>query len=241
MILRNVKIYGENNAVNIFVEGQMIFHVSESNSGNISNTNELQLYFDNAIAFPGFINSHDHLEFNLYPQFGDRLYNNYTEWGKYVLEKYKEEIGKISRIPLPLRVSWGMYKNLFCGVTTVLHHGEKIAVDESVINVFQDYHFLHSVGFEKNWKFKLNKFSPEKLYVIHIGEGIDEYAEKEIDKLIRWNFFKKEIVAVHGVAMTAIQAKSFKALVWCPASNFFMFDKTAKVDTLKEHTQIIFG
>lgn len=241
MILRNVKIYGENNAVNIFVDGAMIFHVSESNGENISKTDELQLHFDNAIAFPGLINSHDHLEFNLYPQLGDRLYNNYTEWGKYVLGKYKEEIDKISRIPLPLRVSWGMYKNLFCGVTTVVHHGEKIIVDESVIDVFQDYHFLHSIGFEKNWKYKLNKFSSEKLFVIHIGEGKDEYAKKEIDKVIRWNLFKKEIVAVHGVAMSAKQAKFFKALVWCPVSNFFMLDKTAKVDELKEHTQIIFG
>ena len=53
------------------------------------------------------------------------------------------------------------------------------------------------------------------------GEGIDEYAKKEIDTLIRWNLFKKEIVAVHGVAMDVQQAKSFKALVWCPCFKFF--------------------
>jgi cytosine/adenosine deaminase-related metal-dependent hydrolase len=241
MILKNVKIYGESEALNIFVDGSTISHISNSNDENISNTNELQLHFENVIAFPGLINSHDHLEFNLYPQFGNRFYNNYAEWGKYVLGNYEEEIERISRIPLLLRVSWGLYKNLLCGVTTVVHHGEKIAIDENIIDVFQNYHFLHSVGFEKNWKYKLNKFSSKKPFVIHIGEGEDEYAQKEIDKLIRWNLFKKEIIGVHGVAMTAQQAKSFEALVWCPASNFFMLDKTAEVDKLKKYTQIIFG
>jgi cytosine/adenosine deaminase-related metal-dependent hydrolase len=241
MILNNVKIYTENNAVNIYVDGRKISSIEANNKWNNSNQKELKLHFENAIAFPGLINSHDHLEFNLFPQFGDRLFNNYLQWSNYTSEKYKAEINKVLQIPMKLRILWGIYKNLLCGVTTVVHHGEKITVDDPEIDIFQDYHLLHSVGLEKKWKRKLNKPSSKKMFVIHVGEGIDEYAQKEIDKLIRWNIFKKEIVAVHGVAMDQQQARSFKALVWCPASNFFMLNETVKVDMLKNFLPIIFG
>jgi cytosine/adenosine deaminase-related metal-dependent hydrolase len=78
-------------------------------------------------------------------------------------------------------------------------------------------------------------------YVIHIGEGTNEAAFKEINKLINWNFFKRKLVAVHGVAMNRQQAKSFEALIWCPDSNFFLLNATAKVNELKKETSILFG
>src|ERR1700722_12061390 len=224
MILNNVNIYGENDAVNIYVDREMISQIEDRSKENNSNQKEFQLHFQNAVAFPGLINSHDHLEFNLFPQFGEKLFNNYLQWSNYTSKKYKTEINKILQIPLNLRILWGIYKNLLSGVTTVVHHGKKITVGNAEIDVFQDYNFLHSVGLEKKWKYRLNKPSSKKKFVIHIGEGRDEYAQKEIDQLIRWNLFNREIVAVHGVAMNAQQAKSFKALVWCPASNFFMLN-----------------
>jgi cytosine/adenosine deaminase-related metal-dependent hydrolase len=59
--------------------------------------------------------------------------------------------------------------------------------------------------------------------------------------LLRWNIFKKEIIAVHGTMMDEQQAKKFRALVWCPASNFFLLGKTAAVKELKASTEIVFG
>src|SRR5579871_3532174 len=223
MILNNVKLYGGNRPVNIIVDGDRIADVP-GNNDNISSDDPLQLHFNNVVAFPGFINSHD-----------------YNDLGKYTLKKYREDIDRVLKIPLQLRVLWGIYKNLLCGITTVINHGQRIDIDEPVINVFQNCHCLHSVEFEKNWKYKLNGSSSEKLFVIHIGEGKDAYSKKEIDKLIRWNLFRKNIIGVHGIAMTEKQAESFKALVWCPASNYFMFNETARVDILKENTSVIFG
>jgi cytosine/adenosine deaminase-related metal-dependent hydrolase len=238
MILNKVKIYGADQQVSIEVADGHIAAIYE-NSDPIPTGQVLEL--DHSTAIPGLINSHDHLDFNLYPQLGDHLFDNYHQWGKYTLEQYREEIGKVRQIPLPLRILWGIYKNLLCGVTTVVNHGEKIDAPGTLINVFQDSCSLHSVGFEKNWKYKLNKRSGEKLYVIHAGEGRDDCARKEIDTLIRWNVFKKKIIAVHGVAMTGSQAESFSALVWCPVSNYFMFNETARVDILKAHTRIVLG
>ncbi|NNU33992.1 hypothetical protein HK413_07170 [Mucilaginibacter sp. S1162] len=48
-------------------------------------------------------------------------------------------------------------------------------------------------------------------------------------------------MGVHGVAMTTVQAKKFEAVIWCPASNYFLLNKTAAMDDLKKHTTILFG
>jgi len=59
--------------------------------------------------------------------------------------------------------------------------------------------------------------------------------------LTKWNLLNRDVVGIHGVAMNAEQAKKFKALVWCPASNYFLLNKTADVNKLKNNTTICFG
>ncbi len=76
---------------------------------------------------------------------------------------------------------------------------------------------------------------------MHAGEGTDEVSSREIDSIIRWNIFKKNIIAVHGVAMNKKQAAAFHALVWCPVSNFFLLNKTADAGRLMNSVPIVFG
>lgn len=202
----------------------------------------LELTFDEALVFPGLINSHDHLDFNLFPALGDRIYNNYTEWGRYIHQHYKHEIAGILKIPRHLRSLWGVYKNLLCGITTVINHEEPSGLKDELITVFEDGHCLHSVQFEQKWRMKLNNPFKLKLPVnIHVGEGSDLAAYIEIDELIDWNLLKKKLIGVHAVAMTERQAAKFKALVWCPQSNYFLLGKTAQIDLLAKQTNILFG
>lgn len=201
----------------------------------------LQLELDGSLVFPGLVNSHDHLDFNLFPQLGDKTYNNYTEWGNYIHTNYKQEIEAVLKVPLALRVSWGIFKNLLCGVTTVVNHGEHLSVKNAPITIEQG-HSIHSVRFEKRWKLKLNNpFKRKMPAMIHIGEGSDYLASKEIDELNQWNLLGKKLIGIHGIAMTAEQAGKFEALIWCPESNYFLFNKTARIDHLKKHTRILFG
>lgn len=239
MILEGVKIVGGDELVDIRIEGAMIAEVSAT---PINNPDHQKLTFDDSIVFPGLINSHDHLDFNLFPQLGDRLYHNYTEWGAHIHQNYKPEINAVLNIPASLRSRWGIFKNLLCGVTTVVNHGERTNAGDDLITVFEDTHCLHSVKFEKNWKLKLNNpFKANQLVNIHVGEGIDKAAHTEIDELLNWNLFQKKLIGVHAVAMTENQAKKFEALVWCPQSNYFLLDKTAPINLLKAHTKILFG
>ena len=134
------------------------------------------------------------------------------------------------------------YKNLLCGVTTVVNHGEKTGLTNTPITIFEETQCLHSVQFEKQWKIKLNNPVKRSLPVnIHAGEGTDTQSSNEIDDLIKFNILKKRLIGVHAVAMSATQAGHFEAIVWCPETNVFLLNKAAPVDVLSKHTEILFG
>lgn len=240
MVLCNVEIIGNWGAANISVCDGKIAGITSPTT--IGNTGNLNLSFNNAIVFPGLINSHDHLDFNLFPALGGKTFKNYTEWGKHIHMVYKDEIAAVLAIPASLRYKWGLYKNLLCGVTTVVNHGEKTGLKDTPITIFEDTHCLHSVRFEKQWKIKLNNPAKKSQPVnMHVGEGTDIQSIKEIDQLIKFNLLNRKLIGVHGVAMSAAQAGHFEAIVWCPETNFFLLNKTAPVDVLNKHTEILFG
>jgi cytosine/adenosine deaminase-related metal-dependent hydrolase len=239
MVLHNVNSFCDNSSKHIHIHNGVIKAI-DTGAGVIPGATHV--YFENAMAFPGLINSHDHLDFNLFKQTGNRIYNNYTEWGTDIHSTNKEEINTVMAIPYELRLQWGLYKNLIAGVTTVVEHGKKINVSDDLITVFQNCYNLHSVGFEKGWQVKLNRpFVKNIPFVIHAAEGTDTAANKEIDRLLKWNFLKRKLIAVHGVAMNTKQANGFAALVWCPVSNFFLLNKTAAVEELKNSTAVVLG
>jgi cytosine/adenosine deaminase-related metal-dependent hydrolase len=80
---------------------------------------EPSLDLNGALAFPGLINSHDHLDFNLFPPMRNHIYNNYREWGPDIHTNNRASIDPILSIPQKLRTQWGIYKNLVNGFTTV--------------------------------------------------------------------------------------------------------------------------
>jgi cytosine/adenosine deaminase-related metal-dependent hydrolase len=203
----------------------------------------LLLPLEGAIALPGLINSHEHLDFNLFPMLGNRTYQDYTEWGKDIHQQNKTRISQVLKTPLPVRTQWGIYKNLLNGFTTVVNHGRRLDTStEELVTVYQDCHCLHSLGTEKHWKWKLNGWRRRHgLIVLHIGEGTSRMAEQEIDCLRRWNLFRRPIVGIHGVAMVESQARALRALVWCPDSNYFLYNKTAPIGLLKHRLPVLFG
>jgi cytosine/adenosine deaminase-related metal-dependent hydrolase len=238
MILNNVHlINGETVSIRL-CEGK----IAQVSANPLIEKGDMQIVFLNALAFPGLINSHDHLDFNLFPKLGNRTYKSYTEWGRFIHKTYADDIAAELTIPVGLREKWGIYKNLLCGVTTVVNHGERRGLTDELITVFENKQDLHSIAFEKQWKKRLNNpCKARQPVVMHVGEGTDTAAHDEIDELIRWNLMHRKLVGIHGVALTPAQARAFKALVWCPQSNYFLLNATAPVNRLKKFTNILFG
>ncbi len=240
MILNNLHIAGNDHEIkSIIINKSYIRKVCGGNE--IEETDDKIINFENALAFPGLINSHDHLEFNLFPTLGNRIYKNYIDWGDDIHKFNKEQIESILKIPIRLRFEWGIYKNLLSGVTTVFHHGKiPKGYKNELIDVYTGGKIIHSVELDKYWRLRINLPDLNPV-VIHIGEGNDEESKKEIETLIKWNFFKKKIIGIHAVALTGEDIKYLDAVVWCPVSNYFLFNKTADIDKFKEKTKILFG
>jgi len=240
VILNNVHIVG-NGLASIDIEGDRIITIQDLPIHD-KNRKEPCIDFESAIAFPGLINSHDHLDFNLFPLLGNKVYQNYQEWGSDIHAQNGDIISEVLKIPKAIRIRWGLYKNLLNGITTVVQHGDLGYIPEDVIKVLTNSQVLHSVRREPNWILKLNNpFRISNPVVIHIGEGTDRAAYDEIDELIRWNLMRKKIIGIHGISMDQLQAGTFEALVWCPVSNLFLMGRTAAIDQLRHKTRIVFG
>jgi cytosine/adenosine deaminase-related metal-dependent hydrolase len=240
MLLHRVRIIGSERLKDIRIRNGKIQEIASA--GSLTGDAETGLSLDQALVFPGLINSHDHLDFNLFPRLGNRIYNNYREWGKDIHTANQAGIASVLRIPRALRIRWGIYKNLLNGITTVVNHGKLLSIPDPLITIYQGSRCLHSPGFERNWKLKINiPHTGRRPFAMHLGEGTDELSHREIDSLIRWNIFKRKVVAIHGVAMNPEQAAAFHALVWCPASNYFLLNKTAAVNELGRQVNIMLG
>src|SRR5579871_5489848 len=164
MLLQRVNIYGKNELSDLYINNAVIRAIFPAGSKRAEG--RFSILFDDAVAFPGLINSHDHLDFNLFAQIGNKIYSNYREWGKDIHEQNKNEIEAVLKIPQELRVEWGMYKNLLNGFTTVVNHGERVKIKNNFITIFQQCRCLHSPGFEKKWKWKLNDPFAKRLPVV---------------------------------------------------------------------------
>jgi len=243
MLINNVHIVGKKDSPSqIEITGSKISAVRSQSEKQNDKRSDSVINFTDAIAFPGLINSHDHLEFNLYPQLGNKNYSDYVEWGNDIHEKNKEQIENVKKVPYDLRFKWGLYKNLLCGITTVAHHGNgKVIHLNNLPGVITSYNYLHSIRLEKNWKLKLNSIFNRKPFVIHIGEGTNVESYDEINELLNWNIFRKKIIGVHGISLDKKQSSKFTALIWCPDSNFYLYGKTANIPLLKLNTLILFG
>ena len=240
MLLLNLHVLGRDDHQWIETRGNSI-HAIGASENFVAGDDSFKFEFENAIAFPGLVNSHDHLEFNLFPKLGNGKYNDYVEWGEDIHKTNGETIEKITNIPLRTRMRYGIYKNVLNGITTVVHHGNFAVDDNYPIDVHSNYNYLHSVRLERYWKLKLN-LAPNRLpFLIHIGEGTNQESYQEIDELIRLNLFKRRIIGIHGIMMDERQAEHFEAVVWCPASNYFLYGSTSHILKIKRSTSILFG
>lgn len=201
-----------------------------------------QLLPDNCFVFPGLINAHDHLEFNLFPPLANRRYTDYVEWGHDIHLRNAGVIQQVLEIPLALRLRFGVLKNLLNGVTRVVHHGvhRRLIKDLTDYPVWMNYHYLHAPATEKWWRQKLNiPFKQEVM--IHAGEGTSPSVTREIEAVLKWNVLRKPMTVIHALGLTAHQARNFKAVIWCPASNLFLYGQTLNPGRIKDQVTVLFG
>lgn len=188
------------------------------------------------IAFPGLVNSHDHLEFNCYPPTGRPPYRDFLEWSRDV-QADRALLDGIGAIPIAIRQQLGLLKNVLWGVTAVADHGGK--GESGIINVIPQPHALHSPELARSAHLRLAMGLGTA--VLHLAEGVTAESRARANALLRWNILRRRIAGVHAVSMTGNDFDQLDALIWCPGSNFFLFDQTADVRAAAQHCHILFG
>jgi cytosine/adenosine deaminase-related metal-dependent hydrolase/SAM-dependent methyltransferase len=197
---------------------------------------------------PGLINSHDHLEFALFPRLGRGNYNNFTEWYEDIHRVEREIIERHRSIPKSTRIWWGALRNLLCGVTTVCHHnplsGDMMAEDFPV-RVVRRFGWAHSVALDNRFAARHDRTPHDQPFIIHVGEGFDSASEKEFDDLVASGALDERTVVVHGLACGPEAGRQMNhrnaSLIWCPSSNVFLFGRTHGSDSLKAFNNVAIG
>jgi len=204
------------------------------------------LDLEGAFVLPGLVNAHDHLELNHYGRLKCRArYENATAWIDDLRPALRDDarIRKSSAYPLRDRLFIGGLKNVLSGVTTVAHHNPlyRELNGRFPVRVVRAFGWAHSFALEgrpvgANGELGADVVSecqatPDDVpFIVHAAEGVDSAAADEITRFDQANCLRPGTVLVHGVALTARTWQRLLAagssLVWCPASNEFLFGTT---------------
>jgi len=208
---------------------------------------------DGAYVYPGLVNAHDHLELNNFGRLKWRdRHANVSEWIADFQPRFKTDpalLGPLS-VPLEARLFVGGLKNLLSGATTVAHHNPLHAALRRAgfpVRVVARYRYSHSLLIDgddavaaaykrapKNWP-----------WIIHAAEGVDAAAAGEFARLEALGCLGANTLLVHGVGLDAAArarlADRGSGLIWCPASNDFLFGATAHVADLAALGRVALG
>ena len=77
--------------------------------------------------------------------------------------------------------------------------------------------------------------------VFHVAEGTGMRVATRSSKFLRRVRRVGPLVGVHGISLNRTDAEMLDALVWCPASNQFLFERTADIAALRSATSVLFG
>lgn len=190
---------------------------------------------------PGFINAHDHLHRNHYGRLGSGIYPNAYRWAEDIQLRFSRCIARGRRLPRRAALLAGAWKNLFSGVTTVVHH------DSWEPDFDRDFPIRVAPVASADSLGMTGQLEPPLTgpFCLHIAEGIDEVAAREVHALERRGLLNERLIAVHGVAISPSGIERFclsgAALVWCPTSNNFLFGRTASRELLESGCDIMLG
>jgi cytosine/adenosine deaminase-related metal-dependent hydrolase/ubiquinone/menaquinone biosynthesis C-methylase UbiE len=200
------------------------------------------------LLLPGLINSHDHLEFGLFPNLGAGPYQNSTEWAKEIHRTCAAVIARHRKVPKPVRLWWGAIRNLISGVTTVCHHNplsRELLADDFPVRVLSRFGWAHSLAMDPHLLHNFDHTPPTLPFILHAAEGVDAKSAQEIFDLDRMQVLDDRTVLVHGLALNrkamALINQRRAALVVCPTSNQFLFNSAPSSTLIKTLNSVVLG
>ena len=235
--------------------------VESSQTVNISSPlikdNSIELSCSELIAYPTFINCHDHLISNWHPKASEsQPYKNVNLWVEGMkatpsfLERNKVWINDgsfdLMKGTAPLIVQLGIFKNMFSGCAVVqdhIHKQDPKYYQGNPITILEEFTQCHSVSMGNWWG---GKTAVEELYdahgkmpfIIHLAEGSDAAAKQCFPKVESMNLLQPNTLLIHGIALNKTELKKCAdtgtSICWCPESNLFLIGETLDIHSCLE-------
>jgi cytosine/adenosine deaminase-related metal-dependent hydrolase len=232
----------------IQIGGGRITAIEAGSHSWLNRSGDVDVDLSGFLLLPGLINSHDHLEFGLYPRLGDPPYRNYLEWGEEIHRKFQAVIATHHKVPQNVRAWWGGLRNLLCGVTTVCHHNPLLSDlqrNDFPVRVIQKFGWGHSLALGGDLRAARAATPAGVPFIVHACEGVDDLARAELQALDQSGLLDEFAVLVHGLALepsgVALLRERHASLVVCPSSNYFLYRQLPDMRLLSEIQRVGLG
>ncbi|MCL2190397.1 MAG: amidohydrolase family protein [Treponema sp.] len=235
------------------VGGTVVSHGKKAKVGSLSIQGERIVSRQGAVSidlgkkscvYPSLINTHDHLQGAYLPSVGPKPGTFYLTWlpwdGDFKASETYKERSKLDREEL---YALAGYKCLFSGVTTVNDHFPHEMNEKHLPNLpiraISEYCLSHECssydldwgdGVELEHKRAVKNGWP---FITHLCEGFEWEAMHGVQVLENFGSLDSHCLLVHCIAISDKDikklAKAKASVAWCPRSNMFMFNVTAKI------------
>jgi 5-methylthioadenosine/S-adenosylhomocysteine deaminase len=196
------------------------------------------------LVYPGLLNAHDHLLGTWWPRVApNRPYGNVYQWlADYEQSPVVEERGHNTTCDI---YALGAYRNLIAGTTTVADHYKRLGDHD----FYAQYpvHVLYKYG--RTWTTRQTTAWGDDIqaehrrairfgqpYIVHVAEGCDDQVVQEMDLLWERGAISRNTLLIHGIGLRpqdmALIAAQGSSVCWCPASNLFLYGRTADIASL---------
>lgn len=201
-----------------------------------------------SFCFPALINSHDHMRGNYFPRIGPSNGNYYLNWSYWEndLRASAVVLDERAKISVEQMYHLSAYKNLLSGAATVSDHFPHEFNEPFIpllpLRVIRDYTLAHECSsFDLKWgdgiqlehRRAVERNHP---FITHLEEGFDAESQAGVDILAQLGCLDDHGVFIHCIGFSDEDIRRVKAagasVVWCPASNLFMFNTTCKARKL---------
>ncbi len=200
------------------------------------------------VIAPGLVDLHNHVAYNfIAPWAPPRLYGNRYQWADDAsyAAAVKQPYNAVKNAGhLCQAQKYGELRALMGGTTTIqgsigysCQNGWVRNVESYVFcrdNIRQNVLPVKSITASDAAKLVAQfDAGTTKAYLVHLAEGTDDSSRAELDTLRALGLLRKEVVAIHGTALSAAQLNEMGAagmkLVWSPQSNEVLYGQTTDV------------